>query len=220
MIPLAASSQSVLNGSFETLSGSVANSTSGSYTVNFGGLPVNIATGWTLGVSGNNAGYDGIITVNGAPVSDFNPIAVADGQNAVFLQGAGTVSQTLNLNPGQYLLSYYLMGRSGSAGGSGINPVTASLSGGLVNDMETPVNTDVTSASDWTLYSDNFTVTSAGSYTLTFTGDDPYGTDGDHTTFVDNVSIATVPEPSSLALTGLSVLGLFFARRFRRNCSI
>jgi hypothetical protein len=57
-------------------------------------------------------------------------------------------------------------------------------------------------------------VTTAGSYTLLFTGNDPYGVSGDHTTFIDNVSINAVPEPSSMALIGLSVFGLFFAHRY------
>jgi hypothetical protein len=215
--PLAGNAQNLLsNGSFETLSQSVPNS---AYTTTFGSLPTSVATDWTLGTSGanGNQSFDGIATAAGGPVSNFNPMTIADGTNAVFLQGSGTVSQTLNLNTGQYTLSYDLMGRAGSAGNY-INEVTASLSGGLVNDTETPANTDVTSPSDWTLYTDNFTVTTAGSYTLQFTGDYPYGVtapDGqtDHTTFLDNASIVAVPEPSILALAEFCLIGLLFVRR-------
>ena len=213
--PLAGSAQNLLsNGSFETLTASVAATTAGSYTVNFGGLPVGVAAGWTLGISGNAGGYDGIAINTGVPVSNFNPMAIEDGNDAVFLQGAGSVSQTLTLAAGQYSLSYYAMGRTGSGGGNGANPFTASVSGGLVNDVETPANTDITSLSDWAQYTDNFTVTTPGSYTVEFSGNYPYGQLGDLTTFIDNVSIVAVPEPSTLALAGFGVWGLFFARRF------
>jgi hypothetical protein len=209
--PLGADAQNLLlNGSFETLSQSVASDT---YTTGFGSLPVTVATGWTLGTSGVNNGYDGIAeSVNGA-LSNFATKDIEDGLNAVFLQGAGSVSQTLTLGIGQYALSYYEMGRPSAYGGNGANPVTASLSGGLVNDVETPANTDITAASDWSLYTDNFSVTTAGSYTLQFLGDDAYGVAGDHTTFLDNVSIQAVPEPSSVALIGLGAFGALFGRR-------
>lgn len=210
---LVAYSQNLLvNGSFETLSQTVS---SDSYTVNFGSLPTTIATGWTFGISGNNNGYNGIAEALNGALSNFNPKYIEDGADAAFLQGAGSVSQTLSLDVGQYSLSYYLMGRPSADGGDGANPVTTSLSGGLVNDVETPANTDITSLGDWTLYTDNFTVTTAGSYTLQFLGNDPYGVNGDHTTFVDNVSIVAVPEPSSLALAGIGALGLLCIRRYR-----
>lgn len=207
--PFSLSAQNLLqNGSFETLSQSVS---ADAYTVNFGSLPVNVATGWTFGTSGVNNGYNGIATTSGN-VSDFNPTAIQNGSFAAFLQGAGSVSQTFTLSAGQYTLSYYLMGRTGSGGGDGANPVTTSLSGGLVNDVETPGNADINNASDWTLYTDTFTVLSPGSYTLQFLGNDPYGVSGDHTTFVDNVAVQAVPEPSCLALLAVGLVGFGVAR--------
>ena len=175
----------VVNGSFETLSQSVPNS---AYTVSFGSLPTSIATGWTLGVSGGQS-YDGIATASGGAISDFNSMSIADGTNAIFLQGTGTATQTVNLNAGSYALTYSLMGRAGSAG-SAPNPITVTLSSGLLNDTETPVNTDVNNLNDWAQYTDYFSVTTAGSYTLQFKGDDPYSGSSDHTTFIDNISLA------------------------------
>jgi len=171
----------VVNGSFETLSTSVS---SDAYTVNFGSLPTNVATGWALGTSGVNNGYDGIATTSGA----LGNKVIEDGSHGIFLQGAGSLSQTVTLAAGVYTLSFYAMGRDTSTGGNGVNPVAVTL-GSLVSQTVTPANTAQNNLSDWIFYSYNFTVTTSGAYVLKFLGTLPYGTSGDHTTYIDNVSV-------------------------------
>jgi lysophospholipase L1-like esterase len=80
------------------------------------------------------------------------------------------------------------MGRA--LGPNGTDPVTVSL-GSLLSQTVTPPNT-TQKISDWTLYTYIFTVTTAGSYTLNFSGTLPYSTQSDHTSFIDNVSLVSV----------------------------
>jgi hypothetical protein len=59
--------------------------------------------------------------------------------------------------------------------------------------------------------SDVFTVTSGVQYTLTFTG----VFSGDRTSFIDNVALTSVPEPSTWAmmLAGFGMMGFALRRR-------
>ncbi len=179
----------VLNGSFESVNQSV---TSDTYTVNFGPLPDNVITGWSLGTSAVNNGYDGIAAVNGA----LSTKVIENGTNAVFLQGVGSIAQVVTLPVGVYTLQFYAMAR---AGADGVNPITVSV--GNSTWTATPGNSDQTNISDWTLYSYTFTVATEGAYTLQFAGTLPYGVSGDHTTYIDSVSIlaSTVIPPAILS---------------------
>ena len=73
------------------------------------------------------------------------------------------------------------------------------------------------SGSDFTLESIMADVV-AGTNTLTFIG----LAAGDHTAFIDNVSVMTVPEPSTWAMMLLGIAGLGFAgyRRSHKVASI
>jgi len=179
----------VVNGSLEAVNPSV---TSDTYTVTFGTLPDNAVTGWTLGTSAVNNGYDGIASANGR----LSNKAIEDGTNAVFLQGSGYIYQAVTLPAGTYFLQFYAMGRVGA---DGVNPIAVSI--GNSTWTATPGNGTQTDISDWTLYSYNFTVAVAGTYTLQFLGTLPYGASGDHTTYIDNVSLAgsTVVPPTILS---------------------
>jgi lysophospholipase L1-like esterase len=179
----------VVNGSFEEVNPSV---TSDTYTVNFGTLPDNVATGWTMGTSAVNNGYDGIAAATGR----LSNKAIEDGTNAVFIQGSGYIYQAVTLPAGTYILQFYAMGR---AGADGVNLIAVTL--GNQAWTATPANTEQTSLSNWTLYSYSFTVATAGTYTLEFTGTLPYGASGDHTTYIDKVSImaATVIPPAIIS---------------------
>lgn len=64
----------------------MAATTAGFYTINFGALRVDAATGWTPGVSGDAGGYDGIAINTGMPVSNFNPMAIEDGTEFSYRQ--------------------------------------------------------------------------------------------------------------------------------------
>jgi len=169
----------IVNGSFESVNPSV---TSDTYTVSFGTLPDNVATGWTLATSAVNNGYDGIAAASGR----LSNKAIEDGTNAVFIQGSGSISQTVTLPAGIFTLQFYAMAR---AGADGVNPIMVSL--GSSTWTATPGNSAQTDISDWTLYSYTFSVATAGAYTLQFAGTLPYGVSGDHTTYIDNVSLVT-----------------------------
>ncbi|HEX3719028.1 MAG TPA: LamG-like jellyroll fold domain-containing protein [Verrucomicrobiae bacterium] len=197
--------QIVTNGSFED-----PGLASDQYTVSFQTLPTNYVTGWILGTSGvatgNGNGYDGVCGGNGFTGGNYE-----DGMNCIFLQG-GLAATTVTLSPGSYTLSFWAMGRVNS--GNGANPIAVTVgndSGNISSNTVTPPNTAQNVLSDWTQYLFNFNVTSSGVYQLTFQATIPYGPSGDHTTFLDNVSITpggippsftTQPTPEETVYTG------------------
>ena len=185
-------SQIVSNGSFEQPGYQGSGST---YTVSFGSLPTNYITGWILGTSGyatgNGHGYDGICDTNGG----LNTWNVEDGTNCIFLQG-GYAATTVTLSPGSYTLAFWAMGRT--AAGNGANPVAVTV-GNVLSNTVTPPNAAQNVLSDWTQYLFNFSVSSSGTYALTFQATIPYGSSGDHTTFIDNVSIVPGGVPPSFS---------------------
>jgi hypothetical protein len=212
LAPAARCQNLVANGSFEALTVSV---TSDKYTVNFGTLATNAATGWNFGISGVNNGYNGIATTTGA----FGNKVIEDGSYAAFLQGAGTVYQSITLNAGTYILSFYAMGRDASTGGNGVNPVAVTF-GGYLSQTITPTNTAQSNLNDWILYTYSFTVTASGTYTLQFSGTLPYGVSGDHTTYIDNVSLSLSPViPPSIA-TGPAPLTLYTGSTAKFSVSV
>jgi lysophospholipase L1-like esterase len=188
--PQATHSQNLVpNGSFES-----PGSASDQYTVNFGTLPVNYITGWSLGISGiaslpsqtpGGNDYDGICGGDG--LNDAGNYE--DGTNCIFLQG-GMAATTVTLSPGIYTLSFWAMGRVD--GGNGVNPVwvTVENGGGIIfSNTVTPQNTAQNQLSDWTQYLFNFSIMNSGQYSLAFQSAIPYGSGHDHMTFLDNVSI-------------------------------
>ncbi|HEX4264163.1 MAG TPA: GDSL-type esterase/lipase family protein [Verrucomicrobiae bacterium] len=189
--PLAANSQNlVANGSFEQ-PGVVY----GDYTVTFGSVATNAVPGWAFGYStGTTPGvYDGLASNNGG-LNDGN---IEDGTNAAFLQG-GSMAQTVKLSAGNYSLSFWAMGRSDTGTA---NPVTVSV-GSFLSQTVTPGNTTESMSSDWQNYTYYFNVPSNGSYPLVFQSTLPYDPPSDHTTFIDNVSIAAVagiPPPAIIS---------------------
>jgi lysophospholipase L1-like esterase len=189
--PLAAKAQNlVANGSFEQ-----PGLVDGDYTVDFGSLATNAVPGWTFGLStGTTPGvYDGLASNSGG-LNDGN---IEDGTNAAFLQG-GSMAQTVNLNAGNYALSFWAMGRSDTGAA---NPVTVSV-GNLLSQTVTPDNTDEYLSSDWQNYTFYFDVPGSGSYPLVFQSTLPYNPPSDHTTFIDNVSIvavAGIPPPTIIS---------------------
>ena len=192
--PLAANAQNlVTNGSFETVTPPV---TSTIYTSSYGSLPTNAVSNWAFGISAGSA-YDGIVTSGG-----FGVQVIEDGSNAAFVQGTGSISQRVVLSAGSYNLSFYAIGRTSANGGNGADPTTVSV-GSLLNQTFTPNNASENSINDWTLYSYDFTVASAGSYTLQFSGNDPFiGGSSDHMTILDNVSlvaVSAIPPPTILS---------------------
>jgi signal transduction histidine kinase/lysophospholipase L1-like esterase len=192
----------VANGSFESVHPEL---TDDAYTVSYGGLATNAVANWAFGISGGGA-YDGLVSGRGE--CRFARKVIADGSNAAFLQGIGSISQTLPLTAGPYKLSFYAMGRVPF----GPNTIKVSL-GDLLDETFTPTNTTQLLTNDWTLYSYNFIVPTAGSYVLRFSGTIPfvpfsaiipYSRGSDYATFIDNVSIvgSAGPTLSRMATVG------------------
>ena len=176
----------IVNGSFETPS-----TAADEYTMPFGStLATNGVLGWIFGASdgdGTFSSFDGLATFNGA----LGVISIEDGNNAAFAQGTGNFSQVVALSPGNYALSIWAMGRVPN----GPNPVSVTLSN-VLSETITTANTAQTALSDWTLYTDFFTVTNGGNYTLNLAGTVPFTT-MDLTTFIDNVSINSLIAPGT-----------------------
>ncbi|HEX3719031.1 MAG TPA: histidine kinase [Verrucomicrobiae bacterium] len=185
----------VVNGSFESVTPELANDI---YTVSYGGLATNAVVGWAFGVSGGGA-YDGIISSRGS--SYFETKVIDDGSNAAFLQGVGSISQTLTLAAGAYKLAFHAMGRVPF----GPNTIEVSL-GDLLNETFTPTNTSQRASNNWIFYTYNFIVPASGTYVLRFSGTIPfvpvsttipYSGGSDYTTYIDTVSIIASVGPKS-----------------------
>jgi signal transduction histidine kinase/lysophospholipase L1-like esterase len=194
LLPLFANAQNfVANGSFESVNPKM---TDDAYTVSYGGLATNAVANWYFGISGG-AAYDGIANGSGNLANKI----IEDGSNAAFLQGVGSISQTIRLPAGTYKFSFYAMGRVPF----GPNTVLVSL-GDLLNETFTPTNVTQLKSNDWILYSYNFVVPAAGSYVLQFSGNIPfvhssdtipYSRGSDYMTYIDNVSIVASVGPDS-----------------------
>jgi archaellum component FlaG (FlaF/FlaG flagellin family) len=143
---------------------------------------------WTYSSHSGVAGNQSAFTAG-------NPNAPA-GTQVAFIQGTGTISQTVSLTAGTFAISFEAAQRGNFQSSSQTIEV---LVDGTVVDTLTPGSTS------YVLYTTNsFTVT-AGTHTVSFVGLNPNG--GDNTAFLDNASIATAtspppsPPPSSNALS-------------------
>lgn len=172
------------------------------------GDPTSAGVDWTF--SGEGAGIEsngGVYAFTAAP----------DGVQVAYMQFANSISQTVNLTPGDdYTLTYYLEQRSSY---SAWLPIVVSVGGSTVDDITSSPGTTA-----WILYTDAFTAGSS-SELLAFTGSDPTGADeaaglDDATiTLVGGSPTSAVPEPGTIALLGSGLLGLagMVRRKFGKN---
>lgn len=147
-----------------------------------------------------------------------------DGLQSVDLTGEGNqgttngIKQSVTTTPGLvYDLSFWLGHQYSSAPGYTLGPSSLGMyiDGVFVGTYSNSLNTfeDVT----WTPFSYKFTAASS-STVVAFLNDTPAG---NNYVGLDNVSLTSVPEPSSLILLGAGMMTLLASRvtrsRFRRN---
>ena len=121
-----------------------------------------------------------------------------------------SMKQSVYLDVGQYLLSFFYSPRNNTLGDNGIDYSIAGLSGNVSGPSAGPPSTSVGS---WTEITSLFTISTAGSYDLGFAAT---GTSTSLGGFIDNVSIAAVPLPAAGFLLIGALGGLGFMRRFRK----
>lgn len=184
----------VISGSFED--GPYSDAGTGAY--HEGIAPNN----WTA-VDGNGAGMLG----NG---SAYGNTPAPDGAMVLLLKGLGGVSQQISgLDVSQqYQISLYAEGRAdsywqGELQDLGPNPFRVSLDD---SPLSFGGSTTITPSSDaYTLYTALFTPT-ASTMTLKITS--ALTAAADLSSFVDNVTVSTIPEPSALILVATGLIGL------------
>jgi len=142
--------------------------------------------------------------INGAPACCTNFAPSVFSSAFAFIQGAGSLSQTIGgfTVGSNYTLTYQDAARVQDDGDT--NTLTTSIDGASLVTIPT--------SAGFITRSLNFTA-SAGTLTLLFQTGTPLD---DQSIAIDNVSIAAVPEPSTMALLGLGAVGLVYAARRRR----
>jgi hypothetical protein len=199
-LPGAAAAATVLNGGFEENAGTAQNGRTFASLVSGSG---NNSLGLFTSLPGWSRGTATGIEVQTA--GSTNTIDPHGGQYYVELDGRGNtgLQQSLTLDAGQYLLSFWYSPRRNEAG-NGIAYAVGSLLSGSVAAIGV-----ATGAGTWTEVTARFDVETAGSYTLSFAAT---GTSNGHGAFLDDVSLTAVPLPAAVvAAVPLPAGGLLLA---------
>lgn len=196
-----ASANLVQNGALDGTVGTyIYNAAPSTVTQFYGAVPTtaNTVADWT-------GSFVSIATSSGAwgtPSGLANFGTTTQGGYVAGVQADGTLSQSLTLAAGTYALSWL------DANRSGLGEQSYSVSfGGVTYDTVTTLH-----SAGWTQESLVFTLAQDTVGALTFTGLTSYH-DTDATSFIDNVSVSAVPEPTSLLMMAVATLGLLAWRR-------
>jgi hypothetical protein len=183
---------SAVNGSSESANSTEVSAAPG-LVANFG-FEVPTTTSYQYNPSGGNwvftaqSGSSGSgISANGSAFTSGNPNAPQGGQVA-FLQGAGSISQTLmGLIAGAiYQVTFSAAQRNNIYGQQKGQTWQLRLDGSAIGTYAPPET-----AQSFLDYSATFTASSASSHTIAFVGTDANG--GDNTVLLDNVRLALAP---------------------------
>jgi hypothetical protein len=197
--PVAAQAQ-IADGSFE------AKGNAG--TIENGGAPVNryCYDGMSFGngtcAASTNWNASGVVASHNG---DWGGTAAQSGDYFAFVQGGQTMAQIFSLaTGGSFELSWFDAGR---ANNGGPQSYTVSILGGA---SPITLGTFTTDHADWQSQSGIFTL-AAGTYTVSFQG----LANDDRTSFIDNVSVAGVPEPAAwgMLIGGFGLAGSAMRRR-------
>jgi hypothetical protein len=199
----AGSASTVVNGSFEDVSGGTVLVNNGSWAV-YDTLP-----GWTT-IDGNGIEVQTNATLGSIDAQDGNRYVELDSHPRG--SSNSTMRQQISLGVGEYRLSFFYSPRTNDASTNGIfYSVSEAISGGLdltYGQVSGPSGTYPRTV--WTEVIATFTVATAGLFNLDFgaTGrPDTYGG------LIDNVSIAPVPLPAGALLLLTAFGGLAVARK-------
>lgn len=197
-----AASNLVSNGGFDGTTGDyIYNGAPASVTTYYGAVPT---------LAGTVADWTGsFVSITSSSGPWGNPSGLAGFDAATFggyvagVQADGVLSQSLDLAPGTYTLTWSDANRANS----GSNQTYSVSWAGFTFDAYSTV-----AGAGWNTESLTFTTT-GGLGDLSFVGDTSFG-QRDATSFIDNVSLATaVPEPASVLMLLVGVLGLVGWRR-------
>ena len=193
----ATSTNLVSNDGFDgTTADYVYNAPPASVTTYYGGVPTLAGTvadwsGSFVSIASNSGPWN---TPSG--LSGFD--AATQGGYIAGVQADGTLTQGLTLAAGEYTLTWTTANR-------GADQTYSVLFNGTQIDQLT-----TTTSAGWT--TESVTFSTLGGSGLSFVGDTSFH-DRDATSFIDNVSVTAVPEPTSMLMMAVATLGLLAWRR-------
>lgn len=208
----ASASTLLVNGSFEQNPGVASNS-----GASFAAMPTGPGANWSnwSSLPGWTSGAQGIEVQTARTLGTIDPF---HGSYYVELDAArnSTISQSVSLDAGRYLFSFRYSPRTNDISTNGVGFTMGSATETVFDATAFGPNPRLGFAvGRWSLIQQEFTVTTAGLFTLTLTG---LGTSEGLGALVDDVAlVSVVPLPAGVVflLTGLGALGV--ARRARKT---